>query len=706
MTFLVQSETNDQAQLSQKDFTWNISSEQRKLLIKDAAEVMDIEPPKRRNDFSIPGDVNLVEKCLLQAQSVANVAIALSQVIAQQRLEGRNESERIEAQLATSVEVNAVIRAARRANLYGFKTDSENIHFLTESSFDALVRVKQVHPIKPKLFQAKKHQNYLQNQYPAKWDWNEREKLEKGEHIKKQKEKSFIKKNTPKPKTQKLFSNRQFRLIYSQYRLIVKIWALKHALPQLKLINGNLLIKQGLCAIYSLQGHPQSLNNTKELYILKDLEEVSYPTFLVKKLSGKFRRIIFCKTVNKNLQTQHFKIEGITDARSALLLQGFTITWDFQSAQCHGIVFKELQNCLAFGFGGVIYSYTTMPFGIGTAPRLYTKIMFPVLATLRSKEVCTTAYLGDGIAQLQTKQEAIQGRKMIGNLFLRPRAKHKLRKISLTHDTIRHISGNRMRFSQYCCFSNLEDDKKKIQASVGCWIVVYQQSNKTARQLASISSLLHATHFVNPLALIKTRKMLQIKDRILIISNCFLNSNIAQYEYPEINPTSDMLKLSSTEDCIQTLPIQSPIKRPTCVSNSIVNTRVQKILNYLSAIQGSLTYASLEKSTWTQHKAVLLFVEFFHKYGASGDYVAFARSTQSLIFSMKTGIRFGSDEIISRDLKEVQKIYPPTPYKRTYQDPEPFFVRTKTQFTISTPVSIVHSDCRPVVSPLATLQQC
>ncbi|KAA6390691.1 MAG: hypothetical protein EZS28_013786 [Streblomastix strix] len=144
---------NEQARV--KDFTWNISAQQRLLHIKGAAEVMDIELPKQLKDFKVTNDVNQVEKYLLQAQSKANIEIALDQVTAQQHLERRDEPECIETRLATSAEVSAGISAVKRANLYGFKAYSENIHFLTKQSFDAVARVKQVLPIKLKLFQAK-----------------------------------------------------------------------------------------------------------------------------------------------------------------------------------------------------------------------------------------------------------------------------------------------------------------------------------------------------------------------------------------------------------------------------------------------------------------------------------------------------------------------------------------------------------------------
>ncbi|KAA6353594.1 MAG: hypothetical protein EZS28_050879, partial [Streblomastix strix] len=53
-----------------------------------------------------------------------------------------------------------------------------------------------------------------------------------------------------------------------------------------------------------------------------------------------------------------------------------------------------------------------------------------------------------------------------------------------------------------------------IQASIGSWSVV-NQPNQTARQLASLLGLLQATHFVNLQALVRTRKMNQIKERVL-----------------------------------------------------------------------------------------------------------------------------------------------------------------------------------------------
>ncbi|KAA6383030.1 MAG: hypothetical protein EZS28_021444 [Streblomastix strix] len=53
-----------------------------------------------------------------------------------------------------------------------------------------------------------------------------------------------------------------------------------------------------------------------------------------------------------------------------------------------------------------------------------------------------------------------------------------------------------------------------IQASIGSWSVV-NQPNQTVRLLASLVGLLQATHFVNLQALVRTRKMNQIKERVL-----------------------------------------------------------------------------------------------------------------------------------------------------------------------------------------------
>ncbi|KAA6385420.1 MAG: hypothetical protein EZS28_019052 [Streblomastix strix] len=107
-------------------------------------------------EITLPEDTYQVEKTLINAQTKANIALAMEIAATHQQLDGRAESERIEAWLASIAEIGNGIEAARRANLYDFKADQEGTHNLTEASFDATNRLKSVHSLKPLYSQAKK----------------------------------------------------------------------------------------------------------------------------------------------------------------------------------------------------------------------------------------------------------------------------------------------------------------------------------------------------------------------------------------------------------------------------------------------------------------------------------------------------------------------------------------------------------------------
>jgi len=52
------------------------------------------------------------------------------------------------------------------------------------------------------------------------------------------------------------------------------------------------------------------------------------------------------------------------------------------------------------------YEYTSLPFVLASAPRAFTKILKPVLATLRQRGIRVIAYLDDLLIIGKTKEEA------------------------------------------------------------------------------------------------------------------------------------------------------------------------------------------------------------------------------------------------------------------------------------------------------------
>ncbi|KAA6326490.1 MAG: hypothetical protein EZS28_053945, partial [Streblomastix strix] len=143
-----------------------------------------------------------------------------------------------------------------------------------------------------------------------------------------------------------------------------------------------------------------------------------YPIiFLAKKALGKHRRIISCKTVNQLLNIEHFHIEGLTDARKIFINQGQAIMCDLHQAYSHLPVSTALHQYMAFRIRKQTFQYITVPFGIGTAPRLFIKVMRVGLAHLKPKEILITAQLDDGMARFQTRAQAEEGIKLITSLL-------------------------------------------------------------------------------------------------------------------------------------------------------------------------------------------------------------------------------------------------------------------------------------------------
>ena len=67
------------------------------------------------------------------------------------------------------------------------------------------------------------------------------------------------------------------------------------------------------------------------------------------------------------------------------------------------------QQFLRFQWQQKVYQYTALPFGLASAPRVFTKLMKPALACLRSRGVRLIAYLDDLLIIGKTSGECISG---------------------------------------------------------------------------------------------------------------------------------------------------------------------------------------------------------------------------------------------------------------------------------------------------------
>uniref|UniRef100_A0A1Y1N1R8 Reverse transcriptase domain-containing protein n=2 Tax=Photinus pyralis TaxID=7054 RepID=A0A1Y1N1R8_PHOPY len=117
--------------------------------------------------------------------------------------------------------------------------------------------------------------------------------------------------------------------------------------------------------------------------------------FLVPKSDGTSRLILNLKNLNKYINTSHFKMEDWRTVSCLLRRNMFMATLDIKDAYYHIPIHKDSRKFLRFLFKGQLYEFTCLPFGLCTAPLIFTKILKPIFGRLRSKGLLSVTYLDD-----------------------------------------------------------------------------------------------------------------------------------------------------------------------------------------------------------------------------------------------------------------------------------------------------------------------
>ena len=115
--------------------------------------------------------------------------------------------------------------------------------------------------------------------------------------------------------------------------------------------------------------------------------------FTVPKSNGQRRPVINLRQLNKHVYNQKFRMESLGNIRSLLKPGGFMIKIDLQDAYMSVPVAPKSRSLLVFIFDGKIYRFKVMPFGLNSAPRIFTKLFKPILRLLRSQGMLLIIYL-------------------------------------------------------------------------------------------------------------------------------------------------------------------------------------------------------------------------------------------------------------------------------------------------------------------------
>ena len=124
-------------------------------------------------------------------------------------------------------------------------------------------------------------------------------------------------------------------------------------------------------------------------------DQILSKVFLIPKPDGSFRTIFDMKPLNQIIRYVHFKMDTLQTALSLLRPNSWVASIDLKDAYFTLPVAEKFRKYLRFQFQSQTYQFLAMPQGLCSAPLFFTKVMKPVMASLRQEGLVCMNYLDD-----------------------------------------------------------------------------------------------------------------------------------------------------------------------------------------------------------------------------------------------------------------------------------------------------------------------
>ena len=142
----------------------------------------------------------------------------------------------------------------------------------------------------------------------------------------------------------------------------------------------------------------------KAIYpIFPPFEEGFWSTFfLAPKKTGDWRPILNLKPLNKYIKPKRFRMESLAIVLKAPIRGRWATSIDLKDAYLHIPINQDHQRWLRFHIKDQAYAFRCLPFGLSTAPRVFTRVVKAVGAFLRRQGVQIHFYLDDWLITSQS----------------------------------------------------------------------------------------------------------------------------------------------------------------------------------------------------------------------------------------------------------------------------------------------------------------
>ena len=117
--------------------------------------------------------------------------------------------------------------------------------------------------------------------------------------------------------------------------------------------------------------------------------------FLVRKASGGWRPVIDLKSLNAHIHAPHFRMFTTNSVLSSVQRGDYAFKIDLQDAYFHVPIHPSSRKYLRFAFENRVYQFQVLPFGLNTAPHVFTRLGHTVTGYLHSQGISVIPYLDD-----------------------------------------------------------------------------------------------------------------------------------------------------------------------------------------------------------------------------------------------------------------------------------------------------------------------
>ena len=127
------------------------------------------------------------------------------------------------------------------------------------------------------------------------------------------------------------------------------------------------------------------------------------------KRDGSVRVIINLKGLNFYVDNHHFKMDTVKDVLLLVQPKCFFASIDFKDAYYSVPLTHGIRRFFRFKWNNQLYQFTCMPQGLASAPRIFTKLLKPALAYLRSRGHTIICYIDDCLLVSNDKDHLLKG---------------------------------------------------------------------------------------------------------------------------------------------------------------------------------------------------------------------------------------------------------------------------------------------------------